>query len=126
MIAGFVDSTVIIHILRKDQLAKSWLNTQPALSITPIVWLETIYGVRGKIGQTATLEVLKSFALVYLTQDDQVWAMDRLLTYRLSRGVEINDCLIASVCHRLQVPLYTHNVKDMTKILAPTLVIKPY
>ncbi len=105
MIAGFVDSTVIIHILRKDSAAKAWLQAQPTLSITPIVWLEVIYGARGKHGQVDTLEVLKSFALIYLTEADQIWAMDQLLAYRLSRGVEINDCLIASACHRLQVPL---------------------
>jgi hypothetical protein len=36
------------------------------------------------------------------------------------------DCLMASVCHRLQVPLYTHNVRDMTILLGSALVVKPY
>lgn len=46
--------------------------------------------------------------------------------YRLSHGIGINDCLIASVAHRLQVPILTHNQKDFLKILPANLVIKPY
>jgi predicted nucleic acid-binding protein len=52
--------------------------------------------------------------------------MQQLERYRLSHGVGINDCLIASVAHRLQLPLYTHNLKDMRVLLGETLVIKPY
>jgi predicted nucleic acid-binding protein len=40
--------------------------------------------------------------------------------------VSFKDCLIASVAHRLQVPLYTQNVKDFLVILPARLVIKPY
>ncbi len=29
------------------------------------------------------------------------WAMQQLFRYRLSHGVAVMDCLIASVCHRL-------------------------
>ena len=36
--------------------------------------------------------------------------MQQLEHYRLSDGVGIHDCLIASVCHRLQVPIYSHNL----------------
>lgn len=126
MITGFVDSTVIIHLLRKNLAAKQWLNAQPILGITSIVWLEVIYGVKGKNGQAETLAVLQGFEVLYLASIDQEWAMNQLNAYRLSRGVAVNDCLIASVCHRLQVPLYTHNVKDMVRMLDPHLVIKPY
>lgn len=37
----------------------------------------------------------------------------------------MDDCLIASVAHRLQVPLYTHNLKDMTPLIGE-LALKPY
>lgn len=123
---GLVDSTVVIHLLRSNPAAQAWLGQQDRLGITPIVWLEVIDGATGKRGQTATLEILKSFVLVYLTESDQDWVMDRLLRYGLSHGVAINDCLIASVCHRLQLPLYTHNTKHMVRLLDPALVIQPY
>jgi len=52
--------------------------------------------------------------------------MAQMLTYRFSYGLKLKDCLIASVAHRLQVPIYTQNVKDFVPILGETLVIKPY
>lgn len=127
MTIGVVDSTVLIHILRGNLAAEAWSTTQPVrLSVTPITWLEVIYGAPSKRVQAATQAVLNRFDMAYLTQADMDWAMQQLLTYRLSHGIAIMDCLIASVCHRLQVPLYTHNVRDMTILLGSALVIKPY
>lgn len=125
-IIGVVDTTVLIHLLRNNAVAIAWVKIQPTLSITSISWMEVIYGANGKSGQTRSLNLFQQFDLALLTQEDQQWAMQRLLALRLSRGVSITDCLIASVCHRLQVPLYTHNIKDMTRILDPSLVVKPY
>ncbi len=64
--------------------------------------------------------------MIRLLPEDQDWAMDQLFQLRLSHGAEINDCLIAAVCHRLQVPLFTHNVRDMRKYLPDALAIIPY
>ncbi|MEZ4869944.1 MAG: PIN domain-containing protein [Caldilineaceae bacterium] len=127
MTVGIVDSTVIIHILRNNLLAETWSTAQPnRLSVTPITWLEVIYGAPNKRAQASTHALLNRFDMVYLTQVDMDWAMQQLLTYRLSHGIAIMDCLIASVCHRMQVPLYTHNVRDMTILLGSSLVVKPY
>lgn len=51
--------------------------------------------------------------------------MQKIERLRLSHGVTVNDCLIASVAHRLQIPLYTHNLKDMTPLIGE-LAVKPY
>lgn len=85
-----------------------------------------MYGSPNKREQTRTKALLDQLNMAYLTQADMDWAMQQLLTYRLSHGIAIMDCLIASVCHRLQVPLYTHNVRDMTILLGSALVVKPY
>ncbi len=74
--------------------------------------------------------VVNSSVIVRLFRKDTVvqqwlWAMEQMQKYRLSRGIEMNDCLIASVCARLQIPIYTHNIKDMQKILPISLVIQP-
>lgn len=70
--------------------------------------------------------MLDQFDMAYLTPADMDWAMQQLLTYRLSHGIAIMDCLIASVSYRLQIPLYTHNVRDMTILLGSSLAVKPY
>jgi predicted nucleic acid-binding protein len=125
-IIGIVDTTVLIHLLRDNPMAINWLQAQPKLGITIISWMEVIYGAQGRQGQIRSLKLFTQFNLIFSTEADQEWAMQRLLALRLSAGVSITDCLIASTCDRLQVPLYTHNMKDMTRILAPRLVIKPY
>ncbi len=127
MTVGIVDTTVIIHTFRKDPSARAWLATQPEkLSLTPITWLEVMYGAPGKAGQIACKAILSQFDMEYLTPADMDWAMQQMERHRLSQGVGINDCLIASVCYRLAVPLYTHNVKDMQVLLDHSLVIKPF
>ncbi|MBN1679014.1 MAG: PIN domain-containing protein [Anaerolineae bacterium] len=126
MTVGIVDTTVIIHYFRKHAAARDWVDTQPRpLSVTPITWLEVMHGAPGKAGQTHCKALLSQFEMLYLVQADQDWAMEQLEHYRLSHGVGINDCLIASVAYRLQIPLYTHNLKDMTPMLG-TLAVKPY
>lgn len=127
MTAGLVDSTVIIHLLRSDPSAIAWVQNLPdRLGVTPITWLEVMFGAPGKSGQERAKATLARFDLSFFTPADQLWAMEQMERYRLSQGVGINDCLIASVAHRLQMPVHTHNVKDFLKILPSSLVIKPY
>lgn len=127
MMSGIVDSTVIIHLVRSNPLAIAWANALTVqLGVTSITWLEVMLGAPGKTGQERAKTVMSSFTFIYLTQEDQQWAMKQMELYRLSRGIGINDCLIASVCHRLNIPIYTDNQKDFLKILPSTLVIKPY
>lgn len=124
---GIVDSTVIIHLLRNNPLAIAWVSSiSDPVGVTSITWLEVIYGASGKVGQARAKAVLAKFDLQFPTQSDQEWAMRQMEQYRLSHGIGINDCLIASVAQRLQVPILTHNQKDFLKILPASLVIKPY
>jgi predicted nucleic acid-binding protein len=51
--------------------------------------------------------------------------MEQLEQLQFTHHVGKEDCLIASVAFRLQLPLYTHNVKDMAPMLG-SLVIQPY
>jgi predicted nucleic acid-binding protein len=127
MISGVVDSTVIVHLFRSVPEALLWYESlsQP-FGVTPMTWLEIMYGASGKAGQRKCKAILNEFVMEYQTRSDMDWAMEQMEHYRLSNGVSINDCLIASVCYRLQVPLYTHNLKDMNVLLGTSLVIKPY
>ncbi|MCL4255012.1 MAG: PIN domain-containing protein [Anaerolineae bacterium] len=127
MTVGIVDSTVIIHLYRKYSPAINWaksLTTQ--LGITTISWLEVVVGAPSKAGLATSKVIMNQFNLVHLTTSDQDWAIQQLEKYRLSHGIGLNDCLIASIAFRLQVPIYTHNLKHMELLLGKNLVIKPY
>ncbi len=127
MTVGIVDSTVIVHLFRRNPSALTWYGSlaQP-LSVTPITWMEIIYGSGSKSNQTKCKAILNQFDMEYLTPTDMDWAMQQLEQYRLSHGAAMNDCLIASVSYRLQVPLYTHNLKDMQPLIGTGLAVKPY
>lgn len=126
MTIGIVDTTVIVHYFRKSPNARKWVDSQSEhLSVTPITWLEIMHGAGSKAKEAASKAILGRFDIVYLLPEDQDWAMEQMERYRLSQGVSIEDCMIASVAHRLGVPLYTHNLKDMTTLIG-TLAIKPY
>jgi predicted nucleic acid-binding protein len=126
MTDAIADTTVVVHLYRRYAPALTWYGSlsQP-LGITPITWMEVMYGAGSKAKQAACKTLLSQFDLVHLTAVDQDWAMEQMEKYRLSNGMATNDCLIASVAYRLQVPLYTHNLKDMTPMLGK-LAVKPY
>lgn len=126
MITGFVDTNILIEIYRGSKTAKMWFESQPDLAISSVAWLEFMQGANGKLGQKRCSEIIAPLDLVFLTPKDQQWAMMQVLRYRLSHGVDFKDCLIASVCYRLDVPLYTLNVKDFQATLGSKLVVKPY
>src|SRR5882724_9068367 len=126
MSGGIVDTTVILHYFRKNKEARTWVDAQPVrLSVTSITWMEVMEGSTSKANQEHSKNVLGKFDLLYLTLADQQWAMEQLERLQFSHHIGMDDCLIASVAHRLQLPLYTHNLKDMTPIIG-TLAVKPY
>ena len=126
MIIALVDTTVIVHLYRRYAPALTWYGSQSQrLGITPITWMEVIDGAGSKAKQIASKTILSQFEITHLTAADQDWAIQQMEQYRLSHGVGTNDCLIAAVAYRLQVPLYTHNLKDMTPIIGK-LAVQPY
>ena len=82
-------------------------------------------GASSKTNQADGKKILSMFDLLYVTPLDQQWAMEQLEKFQFSHHLGMNDCLIASVAQRLQVPLYTHNLKDMFPIIG-SLAVKPY
>lgn len=126
MTGGLVDTTVILHYFRREAAARAWVDAQPSrLSIASITWMEVMVGVSSKSNQAQCKAILNQFQTIYLIGFDQQWAMQQLETHQFSYHIGMNDCLIASVAYRLQVPLYTHNLKDM-KPLIGNLAVQPY
>ncbi|MGB1288867.1 MAG: PIN domain-containing protein, partial [Aggregatilineales bacterium] len=123
---GIIDTSVLIHYYRKQNAARIWIDNQSAkLSITSVTWMEFMRGASSKANQVELKTLLNRFELVYLTEIDQQWAMQQLEKHQFSHRIGMGDCLIASVAHRLQIPLYTHNLKHMIPLL-DALAIQPY
>ena len=125
MVKGFVDTNIIVDLLRGHQAAQNWIASQQDLAITRAVWLEAIEGALDSHHQRLTLGLLNQFGLEELTVSDFDWAARQLLRFRLSHNVDAFDCLIAAPSYRLQLPLYTLNMKHFVPILAK-LAVQPY
>lgn len=125
MIDAILDTTVLIHLFRKYHPAVQWLNTQRKYAVTVISWLELMEGASSKANQARCKVLLNQFQILYLTSTDQQWAMQQLEHLQFTHHVGKSDCLIASVAYRYQLPLYTHNMKDMSPMLGD-LAHRPY
>lgn len=122
---ALLDTTVVIHLLRRYQPALTWFRTTMIYGIPSTTWLEVMEGTTSKANQALTKNIIDQFEVVYLTSSDQQWAMEQLERFQFSHHIGMNDCLIAAVAYRLQLPLYTHNLKDMTPLLG-SLAVQPY
>lgn len=122
---GILDTTILIHLYRGYKPATQWFNAQKVYAVTSISWLELMQGASSKQNQQKCKVLLQQFQTLYVTASDQQWAMTQLEAFQFSHHIGYADCLIASVAHRLQIDLYTHNLKHMTPLLGQ-LAVKPY
>jgi predicted nucleic acid-binding protein len=127
VITALIETNVVVDVIRRYLPALSWLQAQnqPTLGITPIIWMEVIAGGPTKIRRLRAAKFMAAFDMIYLTQADLDWAMQTQMRHELSHGVGMMDSLIASGSHRLQIPLYTHNLKHFAPLLG-NLAQKPY
>jgi predicted nucleic acid-binding protein len=125
MIDAVLDTTVILHLFRQYPPAVNWFNNPQRFGTTSITWLEVMEGTSSKANQTQCKTLLSQFDLLYTTSADQQWAMQQLERFQFSHHIGKEDCLIAAVAYRLQLTLYTHNLKDMTPMIG-SLAVKPY
>ena len=63
--------------------------------------MEVMDGAPGKAGQATCKAILSQFDMEYRIPTDMDRAMQQLERYRLSHGVGIHACLIASVCQSM-------------------------
>jgi predicted nucleic acid-binding protein len=125
MIDAVLDTTVVLHLFRKYQPAINWFNNQQRYGVPSVTWLEVMEGASNKANQAQCKNLLSQFDTLYLTSADQQWAIEQLERFQFSHHIGMNDCLIAAVAYRLQLPLYTHNLSDMVPMLGD-LAVKPY
>lgn len=127
MVEAIIETNVIVDLLRYYKPAVGWVQTktQPTLGIPPIIWMEVVSGGVNKTERLRSARLMEQFEMIYLTQSDLAWAMQTQMQYELSHGVGMMDCLIASVSYRLQIPLYTHNLKHFSPLLGK-LAQRPY
>jgi predicted nucleic acid-binding protein len=124
---AILDTSVVIDLLRGLEPAARWFSSlgkkRPA--ITPVVWMEAVQGATDATKRAQAIRFLRQFLVEHATPDDNRWAMRQLGRFHLSHGIHLQDVMIASVAVRLDVPLYTLNLKHYEPL--PSLrAIRPY
>ncbi len=125
MATCLLDTNILVDLYRGYEAARTWIATLSAPGITRAAVLEVLEGVEDSQSLRQTLSLLDDFELVELTVSDFDWATRQLTMYRLSHNVDAFDCLIAATSYRLQLPLYTRNLKHYTPLLG-ALAQEPY
>lgn len=125
MVKAILDTNILVDLLRKQSTAENWLAGQRDLAVTRAVWLEVLQGVENIQEQRRAATLLNDFELIELTVSDFDWATRQLIRLHLSHNIGAFDCLIAAPSYRLQVPLYTRNLKHFAPMLG-NLAVQPY
>jgi tRNA(fMet)-specific endonuclease VapC len=109
----FLDTDVLIEVLRGAPAATAWLNKESSASfhIPGIVAMELVVGARDKVDLGSIQKFLSSFPVVWPEAAEFAHAYQLLAKYRLASGLGIPDCLIAAMTLLRSARLYTFNLK---------------
>lgn len=122
---GLLDTAILVDLLRGYPPATLWLKGQPQLGVSPVVWLEILDGVTNRTDQERAVKLLGHFLRTEVLPNDFDWAIRQALALRLSHNVDVMDCLIAASAYRLDVPLFTRNLKHFQPLIG-SLAQRPY
>jgi predicted nucleic acid-binding protein len=119
----FLDSSVIISILRRNRVVVNYLNDLDVGFDSSYVCLAEIYeGVINSNSPKSNLEavnkIFKSFGKVYGLDQKIAWSFGELRAKLRNEGnlIEDIDLLIAATCFAYNLTLFTQNPKHFTRI----------
>lgn len=125
MATGIVDTSIIVDVLRGYSPAIAWFSSQNQIAISPFVVFELVEGTENKQALNRALNQIADMEVADFTTTDLAWARRQLIQYRLSHNLDTFDCLIAASAYRLQLPLFTRNLKHFSHLLG-NLAVRPY
>jgi len=108
----FLDTCVLIDILRGNRKIASIIAKDNEFVINSIVFMEIIRGARDKKELIQLQKFLSIFEIIEIDQQISSAARSLITRYSLGFGLEIADALIASTCIVYNLKLWTFNKKD--------------
>ena len=121
------DTTVLVEMLRGNNLAKKFLEKLPQVSKVTLV--ELIQGCRNKNDLKIVEKACEPLPQIKIDGAISEMAIELLKTYNLSYGLLFLDALIAATCIIRKNILVTENIKDFKfikdlKVVAHASVFK--
>ena len=108
-----LDTDVLIECLRGTAAARTWLQqaTSEPFQVPGVAAMELAMGCRDQADLERIQKFLGTFTIIWPEAAEFAQAYDLLITHRLTSGLSIPDCLIATMALNRGARLYTFNLK---------------
>lgn len=114
VLIDYWDTTSKRHLMSKSNLENE-IGLDNVI-ISAITKMELLMGARNKVEEIKIRKKLLRFNTALINNDITIEAIELFQLHRLSHGLAIPDCFIASTAKVMQLELYTYNVKDFKYI----------
>lgn len=123
------DTTVLIDLLRGNPTAADYLDAERAtdtvLFVSAVSAMELFVGCRNKSEVTRVQQFITEFRLLHLTPDTSAKAVEFIMLFNKSYGLDIPDAFIAATAVTHHLTLVSDNVRHF--FIIPDLVVnRPY
>ena len=113
------DTNILIEIYRKNPTVISVVESIACYSrivISDVTRAEILVGARNKREMQILVKELGQVQCLPIKSEISDYAIQLLITYHLSHGLDFHDALIASTAIHYDIELYTLNVRDFSFI----------
>ena len=110
-----VDTDILIDVGRAERKAVERLKNEESkfsLAVSSVTQMELIIGCRNKTELKLLDKFLNKFEIISISEEISSKSIELLKKYRLSHGLLIADCLIASTAIIFDISLLSKNQKD--------------
>ena len=123
----FLDTDVMIDLLRQYPPAVAWLNSlgSEEIVLPGFVAMELIQGCRDKAEQEELERELRSYGVAWPSPAACNEALSVFSNYHLSHGLGILDVLIGQMAVAMNVALCTFNQKHYS-VIPNVRILQPY
>lgn len=104
------DTTVLVEVLRKNLMAKKFLEGLPEIS--SVTFVELIQGCHSKRELVIVEKICEPLIQIRIGREISDFAIELLRIYHLSHGLIFFDALIAATCIIRKTILVTENIRD--------------
>ena len=125
--SAFLDTDVLIDCFRGTPEGRGWLESHAseAFQIPGIVAMELVVGCRDKAALRRVHKLLETFEIVWPDPVEFQHAYELLTEHYLASSTGIADCLIAAMCLRRSMRLYSFNLRHY-RAIESLEVLEPY
>jgi len=122
-----LDTDVLIECLRGTASAQAWLQqaTTEPFQVPGVAAMELVMGCRDQADLGRIQKFLNTFPIIWPEASEFAQAYDLLIAHRLTSGLSIPDCLIATMALNRGARLYTFNLKHF-QVVPGLDVQQPY